>query len=315
MQSAVFDDFESFAASLKHSDSRMMLTYDRGQRWRTYFARLNRLSVQYGLEGGGIICEGTTRPNSVVLFVPMQNAGAIITNGEPCDDDCWMLETPDREFCFAVTGPNEWVSIAIPLEIWTHLDERIEQVTANELVRSAPETVGRLRELVRRFFAISHGHSRFLEIPSIVESIEAELLTAIRTMVLADHKRVITASGRPAISREEVVRSAKILLEDRPNNRLPASTLAVAAGVSERTLRNVFHDYYGVAPLRYLKLRRLHLVRNALKHADPRQSSVTEIATQFGIWELGRFAQAYRRLFGETPAETLLGASRRSLSA
>jgi hypothetical protein len=32
MQSAIFHDFESFAASLKHADFRIMLTYDRGQR-------------------------------------------------------------------------------------------------------------------------------------------------------------------------------------------------------------------------------------------------------------------------------------------
>ena len=60
-----------------------------------------------------------------------------------------------------------------------------------------------------------------------------------------------------------------------------------------------------MGPIRYLTLRRMHLVRRALLHSHPSKTTVTKIVTDYGFWELGRFSVAYRTLFGEPPSETL----------
>jgi AraC-like DNA-binding protein len=49
----------------------------------------------------------------------------------------------------------------------------------------------------------------------------------------------------------------------------------------------------------------MHLAQRALRTADPESSTVTEIATNYGFWELGRFSVAYRGLYGESPSTTL----------
>jgi AraC-like DNA-binding protein len=49
----------------------------------------------------------------------------------------------------------------------------------------------------------------------------------------------------------------------------------------------------------------MHLVRWALRSAYAEKTTVTEIATDYGFWELGRFAVAYRSLFGEAPSAAL----------
>lgn len=77
-------------------------------------------------------------------------------------------------------------------------------------------------------------------------------------------------------------------------------------GVSERTLRSAFVATLGMAPARYLRLRRLHLLRAALAVADQHQSSVAEIARGFGYTDCGRMAADYHALFGEYPSATLL---------
>ena len=59
-----------------------------------------------------------------------------------------------------------------------------------------------------------------------------------------------------------------------------------------------------MGPKRFLMLRRMHLARRALREAAA-DATVTDIATEFGFWELGRFAVEYKALFGESPSDTL----------
>jgi AraC-like DNA-binding protein len=77
-----------------------------------------------------------------------------------------------------------------------------------------------------------------------------------------------------------------------------------ASGVPGRTLLKHFRDNRGVSPMRYLQHARLVRAREALLAARP-DEGVTQIALAWGFAHLGRFAIEYRRLFGESPSETL----------
>jgi transcriptional regulator GlxA family with amidase domain len=86
---------------------------------------------------------------------------------------------------------------------------------------------------------------------------------------------------------------------------LQMAGLCDAIGVPERTLRICSAEILGMGPSRYLQLRRLHRVRAVLQRAAPTAAIVGEIARRFGFSELGRFAAAYRAVFGEAPSATL----------
>jgi AraC-like DNA-binding protein len=60
-----------------------------------------------------------------------------------------------------------------------------------------------------------------------------------------------------------------------------------------------------MSPMKYLRLRRMNFARRALRMGDPATTTVTEIATDYGFWELGRFSVSYQALFGETPSASL----------
>lgn len=98
------------------------------------------------------------------------------------------------------------------------------------------------------------------------------------------------------------------ILEENPERPLFIPELCKAIRVPERTLRMCCQEYLGMSPKHYLLLRRMHLARRALRDrasSVTRVTRVTEVATQDGFWQLGRFAAEYRALFGELPATTL----------
>jgi transcriptional regulator GlxA family with amidase domain len=101
-----------------------------------------------------------------------------------------------------------------------------------------------------------------------------------------------------------VERAEKLALADL-DEPLHISALCRALVVSERTLRKAFHRTHGVPPCRHLRMLRLSEARRALLFADGKFATVTEIATSFGFVELGRFSVEYRKVFGESPSQTL----------
>lgn len=79
-----------------------------------------------------------------------------------------------------------------------------------------------------------------------------------------------------------------------------------AAGVSERALRYAFDDLLATSPNRYLSLLRLCTACRSLSLADASRRSVKSVALSCGLWDLSRFADNYRRVFGELPRDTLM---------
>jgi AraC-like DNA-binding protein len=103
----------------------------------------------------------------------------------------------------------------------------------------------------------------------------------------------------------KIFTKARAFLNERSHAPVYLAELCAATGVPERTLRDIFHSVLGVSPLKYLQLRRMRQVRVALHKSDKQDHSVKQIALASGFWELGRFAVEYKRLFGESPSETL----------
>ncbi len=116
-------------------------------------------------------------------------------------------------------------------------------------------------------------------------------------------------SSRDCSACQALVEQAEKLALAEVDRPLHISALCRTLAVSERTLRKAFHKMRGVGPCRRFRMLRLSAARGALLAADRKRVTVTEIATSFGFGELGRFSVEYRKVFGESPSQTMHHAS------
>lgn len=133
--------------------------------------------------------------------------------------------------------------------------------------------------------------------------LEAHLLAGLSTR----------PEDRPSCSRGRrthyvVMQRAEEFMRQNLRRDIYITELCNAAGVSERALRYAFDDLVGVSPNRYLSMLRLCTACKNLTLSDASRKSVKSVALSCGLWDLSRFADHYRRVFGERPRDTLMRA-------
>ncbi|MGY4512406.1 helix-turn-helix transcriptional regulator [Bradyrhizobium sp. USDA 3650] len=169
------------------------------------------------------------------------------------------------------------------------------------VVMPADEATKVLLSLISKLCDVAETAGEFF-LKACAASIERELLDAL-VICLSTRN-----ADRPSNSRRrhsEIMVRFEECLARVTEPHLNLSELCTTIGVPERTLRLCCAEFLGVSPSRYYLLRRLNRARSALRDADPASASVSEIARNHHFTELGRFAVAYRDVFGETPSSTL----------
>jgi AraC-like DNA-binding protein len=169
------------------------------------------------------------------------------------------------------------------------------------LVRPNAAVMSRLLKLHETVGQIATTMPEVLDVPEAARSLEQQLIHILVRCLIENVPTQMTRGGR---RHDMIVAKFEEYLEAHPNTPLYLPEICAAIGSAERTLRAACEENLGMGPIRFLALRRMHLVRRALLQADDASSTVTRVATDHGFWELGRFSVAYRAFFGEMPSVT-----------
>lgn len=140
-----------------------------------------------------------------------------------------------------------------------------------------------------------------LNSPLAAHQITEALASLIILNVPSRFSRALNES--PASVAPRHVKLAMDFMHENIGRPITIQTVASAIGTSSRALEVSFRSFKGTTPATYLRAIRLEAARAEL--CDPTTClSVSETALRWGFFHLGRFAETYRKAYGETPSET-----------
>lgn len=303
MKTKNFDDFDAFAASVKDIDSKMLLR-DPGRRfWSVSAAELGEMDLQLGLLGSGNIAQGELRSDGFMIYLPLTKNVEYTANGQVLNHDSLAVLEPGCEFCVSTKKPHDWSVVFMPSHL---LPGDADLGKSKSCLVTVPNRgmARHLASIMQQIFQSAATCPQFESSPA-AQLAAAALFDVATSIIGVKPEAKPNRDGRPKFSRREIIRSCMDTIDQNGDVSLDVRKLALAANVSERTLRNSFNDYFGIGPNRYFQLRQLHTIHCALKNADPSTDTVGGILAAHGEWAFSRFAFRHRKHFGQLPSETL----------
>jgi AraC family ethanolamine operon transcriptional activator len=245
------------------------------------------------------LSDGSVRPNRTLVGFLMDEGAPVRFNGVDGGQCTIVIGSGGAEYSLTEHTSRQLAMISFHPEIrdrgWP---------TRNGIIggfRTSPSAYRRLQRLVSEMISTAQTSAdpSWHELSSF--SLRESLLTAVDAACddMADGKWL---TGPNAIGQFKIFKAIESAIASDLGRPIYSEELAGRVGISIRTLHNVVQRYRGMSLHKYLRLRRLWLVRQQLLAGT---TSVKVAALTFGFWHLSDFSGSYRALFGELPSETL----------
>jgi transcriptional regulator GlxA family with amidase domain len=218
-----------------------------------------------------------------------------------------MRHSEGQNYYRLSAGFASYGSMSLPLEEMATVGEEMAAFDLSPprdamLITPPPAAMTRLQRLHAAAGQLAENAPEMIAHPEAARGLEQLLIHALVECLSFGQ----ASEDRSALRRHAtIMRRFRRAVEETSDQALYIPELSKAIGVSDRTLEVCCQEQLGMSPKRYLRLRRMHLARRALRDSASDITTVTEIATQYGFWHFGRFAGDYQSLFGEAPSATL----------
>ncbi len=246
-----------------------------------------------------------TNDRAVICLHTEPGPGLIRGGTELTSDSVARLALNQSSFQ-RVTGSVRWGTISLPVE--TIVSEGVgagcdlTPPRSDLIVTPDASAMAELRRLHASVGRVAETAPEVIEIPEVARGMEQAFIEALAVCLGTDQSREDTAGQR---RHKTIMQRFHQMLDAEASRPIYVLEMAEAVGVSIRCLSACCLEHLGMGAKKYLQLRRMHLARKALHFADPNETAVSDVATQYGFWEFGRFAANYKLLFGMSPSTTL----------
>lgn len=143
------------------------------------------------------------------------------------------------------------------------------------------------------------------ECPPVASVACAEQAVMLAVLSMLDASEVDRTASNSFKRRQQVVARARDYALAHRDRLVTVPEMCERLHVSRRTLQYCFEDVAGISPIQYLRIIRLNGARRELRARCSAARTVCDVAADWGFWHFSQFSSDYRKLFGQSPSQSL----------
>jgi AraC-like DNA-binding protein len=265
-----------------------------------YGVHTPRIQLAHEYHSQGLMIQGDFPKKSVLLNYTKTRSHYTFQN-RVINSHELVITQSGGELDFLASGKNEVFTIAIEETLfhkafYNYFGEDARFTIDQRRILINPDLLNVfLQGLDQWISTLKNIHSKIT--PEMYEGIEIEILEHIFNCV----------DFEPKVKNRVKMDPTKIrnVLETNLLNDICIPQLAKDLRISERQLYHLFKSTYGFTPKKYLQKLRLNMIRDKLIKANAKDIKVSDIALAHCFLHMGHFSSEYKKMFKETPIETL----------
>ncbi|QAS82798.1 helix-turn-helix domain-containing protein (plasmid) [Rhizobium acidisoli] len=256
-----------------------------------------------------LLKRGAGWAGSVVFSLPLAASGDGWTGGRPIaypsglladGQDLPELVTPVELDLVCIALDRQWFALQADALGHAALAQRLRR---QEILVIPPSRLHLLQALFRELFC------EISQRPAVLgfENARREIQNAIIEHIVEALAASVSVEPREDTPRKTTADRARALALADASETLDIGGICRRLSVSRRHLQNCFLSSYGQSATHVLRAIRLNGVRRELRHHAQLgvRVSIGDIAARWGFWHWSRFAEDYRKHFGELPSATV----------
>ena len=268
---------------------------------KIYAVHTPHIQLAYQVYSKAMFMSGLYPKKCILLYIANSETPPVVDH----------LPTLENELCIGFEGKEvdvllnnacTYYTIAVEEELFLREYYKYFGVTLEETTTLEKLLID--KDNLTAFFEGIHAWVNYLssqELKATFENrydgIELEILNFIFGSIVVEKKRSRRSKFDIQVARERLEKC----LEQDINIRMLAKDL----NISERQLHNAFKANYGVSPKKFLQQLRLNAIKHELLIANPKQTTISNIAFKYKFLHMSHFTNEYKKLFGQTPSTTL----------
>lgn len=266
-----------------------------------YFEKVNQIIHQ----------SGAVPQDHYSIILIMNDDGGCKLNGQTFSVGNFWCACPGSTFDAITVPGNQFAVIDLDKEFFEKILIRYYPKykyysTKHEfdILVSNPANAHCLRQAAGKIFSILGASLHRTPHKVITKRLRMAMAEMIAE-TLYDSLHSLPKDGIPSrFKRYQIAKCACDYINDRRGIDVTISDLCRLTNASRRTIEYSFQDCIGQSPIAYLRSIKLNEIRRALLSPENAHLSIGDIAAQWGVWHLSRFAQYYRKQFDELPSKT-----------